>query len=78
MCLLAQNIELNIPSNGGEKLSNYIMCGYVLSPHEHNEIGVSLLDLCLGRICIEKDHGSWDGGGPIWCIMLKKKCQMPP
>jgi hypothetical protein len=31
MCLLAQNMELNIPSNEGERISNYTMCGYALS-----------------------------------------------
>ncbi len=32
MCLLAQNMEPNIFSNGGEIISNYIMCGCVSSP----------------------------------------------
>jgi hypothetical protein len=32
MCLLVQNMEPNIPNNGSEKISNYIMCGYVSSP----------------------------------------------
>jgi hypothetical protein len=44
MCLLTQNMKLDIPSNGGKKILNCIMCGCVL-PYEHNEIGVSLLDL---------------------------------
>ncbi len=29
-------------------------CVFVCSPHEHNELGVSLLDLWLSHICIEK------------------------
>jgi hypothetical protein len=33
---------------------------YVL-PHEHNKIGVSLLDLWPSCICIKKDHELWDG-----------------
>jgi hypothetical protein len=24
----------------------------------------------------KKNHGSWYGGGPIWCIVLKRKCVM--
>jgi hypothetical protein len=31
MCLLVHNIKLNILSNESEKISNYVMCGYVLS-----------------------------------------------
>jgi hypothetical protein len=72
MCLFIQNIELDILSNGGKKtleLHHVVLC----FPHEHNEVGVSLSDLWLGHICIKKDHKPWDGGGPIWCRMLKKK-----
>jgi hypothetical protein len=32
MCLFVQNMEPNVLNNGGEKISNYIMCGYALSP----------------------------------------------
>ncbi len=32
MCLFVHNMQSNIPSNGSEKISNYIMCGRVLSP----------------------------------------------
>jgi len=45
MCLFVQNTELNIPSNGGEIILNCIMCGQRTLPHEHNEIGVSSLNL---------------------------------
>jgi len=31
MCLFVHNVQPNIPSNGGEKISNYIMCGRVFS-----------------------------------------------
>jgi hypothetical protein len=63
-------MQPNIPSNEGEKILNYIMCGRVL-PHEHNEICVS--NLWHGCINIEKDHNLCDGGGLIWCIMIRKK-----
>jgi hypothetical protein len=32
MCLLVQNMEPDIPNNEGERISNYIMWGYALSP----------------------------------------------
>jgi hypothetical protein len=32
MCLLAQNMKLNISNNEGKKISNYIICGYVIIP----------------------------------------------
>jgi hypothetical protein len=38
---------------------------------------VSLLNLWPSNICIDKDHELWDGGGLIWCVMLKRKCQRP-
>jgi hypothetical protein len=74
MNLLVQNMEFDILNNGIKKILICIMCDGV-PPHEHNEIGVSLLNIWASRICIEKDHEPWDRGGPIWCIMLKRKCQ---
>jgi hypothetical protein len=56
MSLFTQNMELDIPSNGGKIISNYIMCSSVLSPNDHNEVGVSLLNLWADYICIEKDY----------------------
>jgi hypothetical protein len=49
-------MEPNIPKNGNEKILNYIMYDNVISPDENNEINVSLLNLRVGRICIEKNH----------------------
>ncbi len=47
-------------------------------PHEHDEVGASLSNLWLSRICIEKYYEPCDGGGPIWCIMLKKNVKGHP
>ncbi len=77
MCLFAQNMELSIPSNGGKKIFELHHVWSCVLLHEHNKIGVSLLDLLFGYICIEKDHEPWDGGGPIWCVSLRRKCQRP-
>jgi hypothetical protein len=50
-------MELDIFNDGGERILNRIMCGNVFSPpHEHNKIGVSLLNLWASHICIEKYH----------------------
>jgi hypothetical protein len=56
MRFLAQNMQPNIPSNGGKKFSNYIMCGLCVMSHEHNEICVSMLNLWHGCICFQKYH----------------------
>jgi len=32
VCLFVQNMEPNIPSNGDQKILNYIMCGCSFSP----------------------------------------------
>jgi hypothetical protein len=53
-------MELNIPSNGGNKIPNCIMCGSVFSP----KIDLSLLDLRASYICIEKDHENVGWGRP--------------
>jgi hypothetical protein len=68
-------MEFDLLSNGGKiifELHHVWSCTLL---HEHNKVDVSLLDLWFGYICIEKDHEPWDGGGPIWCILLKRKCQ---
>jgi len=31
MCLLTQNMKLDVLNNGGERISNCIMCGYAFS-----------------------------------------------
>jgi hypothetical protein len=45
-------------------------------PHEHNKVGVSVSNLWHDCICIKNDHELWDGGGPMWCIMLKKMSEV--
>lgn len=47
------------------KESQTASCVTMHSLHEHNEIGVFLLDLWPGHICIEKNHEPWDGERPI-------------
>jgi hypothetical protein len=75
MCLVAQNMEFDIPSNGSEKISNCIMCSLVFLPKSIMKKMYFLSNLWPNHICIKKDHGLWDGGGPIWCIVLRRKCQ---
>ncbi len=74
MCLLVQNMEPKIPSNGGERILKLHHVWSCVLFHEHNEVGVSMSYLWFGHICIERYYEPWDGGGPIWCVVLKKKC----
>jgi hypothetical protein len=72
ICLLVQNIKHVIPSNESKKYLKLHHVWLCVLPHEHNKVGVSMLNLWLNRICIKKDHKPWNGWGPIWCIMKIK------
>ncbi len=42
-------------------------------PYEHNKVGVFLLDLWPGHICIKKDRKPWDGGRPNLVHSVEEK-----
>jgi hypothetical protein len=57
------------------KKSQTTSCVTCVFPHEYKEVNVSMLNLWPNNLYIEKYHEPWDGGGPIWCITLRRKCQ---
>jgi hypothetical protein len=66
-------MELSLPSNGGEKIFELHHVWPCALLHKHNKVGVSLLDLWFGCICIEKDHEPWDEGRPNLVHIVEEK-----